>query len=283
MMRLISIILLLAGAAAAGFGGWMMYTGQGVKAELGQADDSVPAQTSPVPAPVAAMPEAVEAEREDAPSLTRSLGDKGDDDLTDSVKVASAPGLPVTAPALDDEPVFGTASDNTASVLENLQRVPIAHETPETAQFGKAFEVTVAIDATGDASAVDALPGSGRITEGEARVSHSVKALVTGTNFQIEPLSPEEQELSPLTENVWRWKVTPMETGSQDLTIELYALIGDKALPVRTYRNSVVVEISRLRQAVIMARDANPLTMLLGGIGSVLAGLFGAARFFKGS
>ena len=161
--------------------------------------------------------------------------------------------------------------------------MPIAHETPAGAQFGKPFEVTVAIDATGDDSASDALPGTGVIIEGQAQVSDSVRAIVTGATFEIEELSPIDQELSPLTENVWRWKVTPTETGVHDLTIELYALIGDRSLPVRTYRNTVTVEISRIRQAVKMAQDANPLTMLLGGIGSVFAGLFGAARFFKGS
>lgn len=268
MFRLLSILLLLAGFAAAGYGGWMMWTGKNIPAEMA---DAAP------PPPPAAEPE-VSAVATPAP--TRSLSVGSDDDVL--AGVASAPGGP-SAPSLDDEPVFGIASDNTTALMEGLHRVPIAHETPASAQFGKAFEVTVAIDATGDTSAASALPGTGVIIEGEARVSHSVKASVTGLSFEIEALSPEVQELSPLTKNVWRWKVTPAESGSQDLTIEIYALIGDKVLPVQTYRNTVIVEISRLRQAVAMAQDANPLTMLLGGIGSVLAGLFGAARFFKGS
>lgn len=209
---------------------------------------------------------------------TRSLGGKSDDEpMSRSLEIASVP-----APAMADEPIFGTAASAGSDLMDRLQTVPIAHETPETAQYGKSFEVTVAIDATGDATAADALPGTGIITEGTARVTDSVQAIVTGAAFEIEALSPDVQELSPITENLWRWKVMPVENGSQDLTIEIFAMVGDKALPVRTYRDTVAVEISRMRQAVEMAQDANPLAMVLGGIGSVLAGLFGAARFFRG-
>lgn len=166
-------------------------------------------------------------------------------------------------------------------IAERLRRVPIAHETPEAAAFGRAFSVTLAIDATGGDSAVDALPGRENVVEGEAQVSDEVKASLVGAAFEIEALSPDVQRLSPLTENTWRWRVTPIETGSQDLVIEVYALVDGRLLPVRTFRDEVTVEVSTLRQAVSFAQDANPLFMVLGGIGSVLGGLFGAARFFR--
>jgi hypothetical protein len=169
----------------------------------------------------------------------------------------------------------------TDSFLNKLRRVPIAHETPKTAQFGRPFEVTVAIDATGDTSAADALPGQGQIVEADVLVSADVEASLSGDAFSIAPVSPLTQTLSPLTENIWRWQVTPLETGPQSLTIELFALNGDRAMPLRTFRDRVEVQVSPLGQAVALAHSLSPVAVLVGGVGSLLAGLLGIFRFFR--
>lgn len=206
------------------------------------------------------------------------------DDVPDAT--APAPPRPVQpqmAPGfdLDGTGAIEPQTVRDAYIAERLRRVPIAHETPQEAAFGRAFNVTLAIDATGGDSAADALPGRESVVESEAQVSDEVKVNLIGTAFEIEPLSPEVQRLSPLTENSWRWRVTPVETGPQDLVIEVYAMLDGRLLPVRTFRDEVTVQVSTLRQAVSFAQAANPLFMVLGGIGSVLGGLFGAARFFR--
>ena len=165
--------------------------------------------------------------------------------------------------------------------MESLQTVPVAHETPKTAEYKRAFDVTLAIDATGDDTAVDALPNrGGNIVTGEAKVSERVEARVSGANFEIVEMSPGIQTLSPLTENVWRWSVMPLSAGDHDLVFEIYAIDQDSVVPLRTFRDTVTVQVSGLNRAIAFADQANPLFVLLGGLGSAIAGLLGAVKFF---
>ena len=139
--------------------------------------------------------------------------------------------------------------------------------------------MTLAIDSTGDTTAADALPGRGNVIEGEALVSDRVEARLSGANFEIVSMSPEIQSLSPLTENVWRWSVLPLTAGSHDLVFEIYAIDEDAVVPLRTFRDTVTVRVSGINRAIAFADQTNPLFVLLGGLGSAIAGLIGVVRF----
>ena len=54
-----------------------------------------------------------------------------------------------------------------------------------------------------------------------------------------------------------------------------------EALPLLTFRDSFEVEVSRIGQAVALAQSISPITVVAGGIGSLLAGLFGFVGFFR--
>jgi hypothetical protein len=248
MFRFLSILLILVGIAALSFGGYQYgLSGQ-------QSADSAPAPAGSNGFDTGAASEPVVSR-----SSSRSL----------TVK-----------PTESDDEFFGVASAN-SELMSSLRTVPIAHETPSSAQFGRAFTVTLALDATGDDSATDSLPGTGNVVEGEAKISSSVQALVSGESFDVEAVTPETQLISPLTENVWRWRVTPTAVGDQELVIELFALVEDQALPLRTFRDRVEVKVSRVGQAIAIARSVSPITVVAGGIGSLLAGLFGFVGFFR--
>ena len=248
MLRLLSFLLILLGAAALAFGGYQ-YVNAG----------SQPSSVSTPAPPGSNGFDAGGMQPPSQPTPSRSLTSK---------------------PNLDSDDMFGAAM-TTEDFLGSLRTVPIAHETPKGATFGRPFTVTVALDATGDDTATDSLPGTGNIAEGEARVSDTVQALVSGEAFKVEAITPDVQRVSPLTENVWRWKVTPTAVGNQELVIELFALMGDEALPLRTFRDSVDVEVSRIGQAIALAQSISPITVVAGGIGSLLAGLFGFIGFFR--
>ena len=247
MLRFLSLLLFLAGSAALAYGGYQV------------------------------MQVAPEASVESAPSLPPgSIGfESGSAPLASSNRSRS-----LDAPSsLDD--MFGVASSSTDDFMSSLRTVPIAHETPSSARFGRSFAVTLSLDATGDDSAVESLPGTGNIVEAEAQISTTVQALVSGEAFNVEAITPATQRISPLTENVWRWKVTPTAVGNQELVIELFDLMDNEALPLRTFRDSVQVEVSRIGQAVAIAQSISPITVVAGGSGSMLAGLFGFVGFFR--
>ncbi len=248
MMRFLSLLLILIGGAALAYGGYQY---------VQPADDLAVESASP------------------------PAGSIGFDTGSEPMARGSTPTSRSIKPAAPDD-MFDVAAASTDEFLGSLRTVPIAHETPKRAMFGRPFTVTVSLDATGDDSAVDSLPGTGNIVEGEAQISSTVRALVTGEAFSVQDITPETQRISPLTENVWRWKVTPNAIGNQELVIELYALMeGNEALPLRTFRDSVEVEVSRVGQAVAIAQSISPITVVAGGIGSMLAGLFGFVGFFR--
>lgn len=219
-------------------------------------------------APVA---EAPATETEAAPPAMRSMRSAGP-----PPESADAAEAPPEAVDIDDPNVTAAVSQ---SFIDTLKTVPVAHETPPSAEYKRAFDVTFAIDATGDTTAVDALPGRGVIQEGEARVSDRVEVRLSGAAFSITPTSPPVQSLSPLTENTWRWSVSALSAGDHDLTFEIFAVDADEVVPLRTYRDTVTVRVSGLNRAIAFADQANPLFVLLGGLGSILAGVLGVARF----
>ncbi len=271
MARLFFGLLLILGLGAACFGGWQMFAPQELAVSAPVAPIAAPEPAPPPPPPPPAP-------------------------------VAAAPPPPAEPSAAAEEPVFGpsaiprgasSASPTNAEPLatagpavarprlieETLQEVPVAYETPSVASYGKPFDVTFSLDATGAETATESLPGVGEVVEAQARVSDRVKASLVGAAFDIELISPTVQLLGTDTANIWRWRVTPKEAGEQALYVELFAMTGEDARPVRTFNGQIEVEVTRFQKAVSLATAANPLAVFLGGIGSTLGGLFGFIRF----
>lgn len=279
MLRFLSVILIMLGLGAAVYGGFRL-----VEKTYPLAETPVLAEPAPMEDDAAAFGMAEPEQVEDNFEIAGFPSDDGlTEEMPDLAMGAPVPeegtrGLPV--PALEDGAATRAAGD--ADALAGLRSVPIAHETPGSARFGLPFDVTVAIDGTGGDSAADALPGTGNIVEGTAQVSTQVIATLSGQSFRIEAVTPTTQAISPLTENIWRWRVTPQAVGSQQLTIELYAISeGGAAMPVRTFRDEIEVEVSRVGQVVSVVDSFSPIAVVIGGIGSFIGGLFGVLRLFR--
>ena len=281
MLRFISILLVLAGLAVAGIGGAALL--EEYRPHETMAMDSMPEPVEAMPAPEAAMetpPEPAAMEAASAPEAvmsapapearstmrTRSLSSgSGTDDMAsaegaldtaENFSIEAAGEFDALTDALAE--TTGVAANQTRqshaeAFMESLQTVPVAHETPKSAEY---------------------------IVTGEAQVSDRVEARVSGANFEIVPMSPGVQSLSPLTENVWRWSVMPLSAGDHDLVFEIYAIDQDSVVPLRTFRDTVTVQVSGINRAIAFADQANPLFVLLGGLGSAIAGLLGAVKFF---
>ena len=302
MLRILSILLAIGGLVVAGIGGAALleqYAPKSVEVETGIAAEA-PASEPVATEMAAAEPETMEA----APAPETTARSAAPEAMANTESAEAGPALSdeemelnfqmqmevpeMTADAAPPEqrmavmssPVEAAAEPAPLSFEERLKTVPVAHETPASAEYKRAFDVTFAIDATGDTTAADALPGRGIIEEGEAKVSDKVEVRLSGANFNIVAASPAVQSLSPLTENTWRWSVTALSAGDHDLTFEVFAMDSDTATPLRTFRDTVTVKVSGLNRAIAFADQANPLFVLLGGLGSALAGIFGAIRFF---
>lgn len=302
MLRILSILFAIGGLVVAGIGGAALLEQYAPKSAV--VETGITAE-APAPEPAAtemAAAEPVTVDAAPAPEMTaRSAAPEA---MAKTESAEAGPALSeeetelnfqmqmevpeVTADAAPPEqrmmpmsaPADVVAEPAPLSFEERLKTVHVAHETPASAEYKRAFDVTFAIDATGDTTAADALPGRGVVEEGEAKVSDKVEVRLSGANFNIVAASPAVQSLSPLTENTWRWSVTALSAGDHDLTFEVFAMDSDTATPLRTFRDTVTVKVSGLNRAIAFADQANPLFVLLGGLGSALAGIFGAIRFF---
>lgn len=249
MLRFLGLILILAGLAAAGLGilAW-----------------NAPAERVVTEAPQAEMPE-----RQVALVLPRP-------EPGAQTNMEGVFGVESVSPSFD-------GSGEAASAADEDRTIPIAHETPREARFGQPFEVTLSIDATGAENASGALPGSGEIVEARVELGGDIQARLNGgTAFDVSLLSPADQALSPASPNVWRWTVMPLASGEHTLVIDVFMKTATGTLqPVSSYSDRVTVQVSTLRQAITFAQTANPLFMVLGGIGSVLGGAVTALKFFS--
>ncbi|MEM9738294.1 MAG: hypothetical protein AAF829_00355 [Pseudomonadota bacterium] len=252
MLRLIGLVLVLAGLAVAGLG-VMAWT--------------APMERIVIAAPQPKMPESrvllISASPEEDP-------------------VANAQGF-TGENRFNVESTTRSAASETVAAGEKT--VPVAHETPREARFGQPFEVTLSIDATGASQAAEALPGTGKIVEAQVALSGDIQARLNGgTAFDVALDSPADQALSPASPNVWRWTVMPLASGEHTLVIDVFMKTESGTLqPISSYSDRITVHVSTLRQAITFAQTANPLFMVLGGIGSVLGGAVTALRFFSKS
>jgi hypothetical protein len=57
------------------------------------------------------------------------------------------------------------------------------------------------------------------------KISTFMKALVSGSAFEVAPQSPEKQALPPQSTAEWQWKVTPTDRGKQTLSLMVYARV----------------------------------------------------------
>jgi len=296
MLRILSVLLVIVGLVVAGLGGAALLERYAPNQELAAASAGEHGfEVAAAEAPINEVAAAPEASAESAPEAAASESGEAagpaiaEEEMQFSFQTEMEPSpmarsaAPVEAQASEGAPevsAMPAPAPAKPSFADTLKTVPVAHETPRSAEYKRAFDVTFAIDATGDTTAADALPGRGVIEESEAMVSERVEVRVSGAAFNIVAASPPVQTLSPMTENTWRWSVTPLTAGDHDLVFEIFAVDSDAMTPLRTFQDTVTVKVSGINRAIAFADQANPLFVLLGGLGSALAGLFAAFRFF---
>ena len=307
MLRILSVLIVIVGLVVAGIGGAALLERYAPQEELAAASapvEEVSAASAPAEEPAfevaaAEAPDfeaapAPEASAKSVPEAAAETGEAGEPAISEEesqfnfqtemepspMARSAAPEASDSVEAMPEISAMSAPAPAGPSFEDTLRTVPVAHETPRSAEYKRAFDVTFAIDATGDTTAADALPGRGVIEESEAKVSERVEVRVSGAAFNIVAASPPVQTLSPMTENTWRWSVTPLTAGDHDLVFEVFAIDSDAVTPLRTFQDTVTVKVSGLNRAIAFADQANPLFVLLGGLGSALAGLFAAFRFF---
>ena len=162
-----------------------------------------------------------------------------------------------------------------------FEDVAITYNRPQSMPRDRSQSLSVIIDPSGVADAIAILEGyPGDIVQSEVDLSAVVSANLSGPGFTIERLLPERQQLSLDAASRWEWAVTPMQSGVQRLTLELFAYPGggDVASPVRAYRDDILVTVGVSQRALAFAQTAEPAVGLVAAFISMMFALVGFLR-----
>ena len=98
----------------------------------------------------------------------------------------------------------------------------------------------------------EGLEGRGKTQEVPLKVSEAMKVTLTGdaNAFLIQPVGDEEQLVAGREYAQWEWRVTPLQPGSQKLTLIARAIIflpgrGEKVSEPTTLKETIIVQVDR--------------------------------------
>lgn len=127
------------------------------------------------------------------------------------------------------------------NMVSNLRPGRIAFNTPDTMYSGET--VIIELKITDNLLEELKIEEEGKITTKTIDIHDSMKAILTGVNFDIEPLTEEIQIVPEDKVITWKWGVTPTRSGKQRLFLYIYAIFLIDAVNEPLYLNSFNYEI----------------------------------------
>lgn len=86
------------------------------------------------------------------------------------------------------------------------------------------------------------------IDSARVQISNRMKAMLSGRNFDIQALVPEEQALSSERTALWQWEAVPTKEGDQKLHLSLSAVVSldEQSTPIviQTFSKYIEVKVS---------------------------------------
>lgn len=157
--------------------------------------------------------------------------------------------------------------------LAKLKNGNLAYNTPEKMKTGQTAHVVARIGS--DKVSISTLM-SGMPTDKETKtatattpVSTKMKVVLKSADFDITPLSSEEQFVAGNTPTTWEWEIVPKHSGKQ-LRLHLAAVVelNNLSRDFTTVDRDIAVQVDPVGEAEKFAKDNAP--WILGGIGTGL-------------
>ena len=146
---------------------------------------------------------------------------------------------PAPAPPTDDQLID--------SALRKLRKGNLAYSTPDKMKSGETAHVVARI--AGDTVSIDTLksnlptdPGA-KIAVAATPVSTKMKMTLKGADFDITPLSSEEQIVAGDTPTQWEWDIIPKHSGTLRLHLAAVVEINDIAKDFTTVDRDIPVQV----------------------------------------
>lgn len=133
-------------------------------------------------------------------------------------------------------------------LLAQLYDASMAFVVPNSANINDTVKIQLLIDPSKNISDLESeLSIDGVVTSKKIKISKIVTANLTAPNFKVETLTPIEQAIADTQPTEYRWNLTPLSQGKQEITLSINAevQVGDKSKVhhIKTFEKTVDIEI----------------------------------------
>ncbi len=144
--------------------------------------------------------------------------------------------------------------------LDRLETGRLLYNPPAQMEYGLPERVEARISLNPDESLSGGLLGIGAPIEEPLQVATFMKIHLTGSGFDILPLSSEEQIVAGDTYTQWSWDVTPRASGTQNLVLVVTARVkipgfGEDLKDLQVVERQIEVQVSPVQAAQLFFQN----------------------------
>lgn len=182
-----------------------------------------------------------------APVNAPIVGDPTRPSSTPNIPVVSVPGSPPS----QSEPLPPVPPESLSVVdglLASLRHANIAFNSPKTIKLDQTAQIELLLSAQKSADElIDSIIAPGDRASTRIKVATRMVARLSGPNFRITQVTPEEQAIGSIETVKWTWEIQPERPGHHNLYLTLTALLDLNGAAsqgaVRTFQKTIEVTV----------------------------------------
>jgi hypothetical protein len=138
--------------------------------------------------------------------------------------------------------------DDIDKIIQGLSLANIAFNTPDTMRMGQTQSIQLFLSGSATVEALQKqITAAGSLNSGQVQISGLLDAHLTGANFQIEAVTPEQQAVGTTHTSHWEWRVTPTQRGAQQLELTISPILRidgvDREVSIKTFDKTINVNV----------------------------------------
>jgi len=138
------------------------------------------------------------------------------------------------------------------NIMSQLSDGVIVFRIPTEMTVGESYRAEVRIDDSISVKLTQNLEGHQPIIHVEESISNTMKVLLIGDAFDIEPLTSEVQLRKRDKPTIWLWDVKPLKSGKQTLIVRATAILkrpgySDETYDYDTIEEQVIVDVDVMK------------------------------------
>ena len=162
--------------------------------------------------------------------------------------------------------------------VQNLKKGNLAYNTPEKMKTGETARVVARIgsEKIPVSSLTSGMPDDGRTNTVSTPVSTKMKMSLKSADFDITPLSSEEQFITGNMPTIWAWDITPKHSGKLNLHLAAVVELNGLSKDFTTVDRDIDVQVDALN--AIQTFIQSNTVWVLGVLGAAATAMWGWFR-----